>query len=51
MTQTKCHELALFTAMFYRKNDIGANMIVLLDIEYLLKEVNDATIWFFILWN
>lgn len=26
-------------------------MIVLLNIEYLLKEVNDATIWLFVLWN
>lgn len=32
-------------------NNRGGNMIMQQNIEYLLKEVDDATIWSFILWN
>ena len=49
-TQTKCHEVPS-SQLCSINNNTGVNMTGLLDIEYLLKEVNDATIWSFVLWN
>ncbi len=49
-TQTKCHEVPSLQLCSIN-NNTGVNMTGLLDIEYLLKEVNDATIWSFVLWN